>query len=76
MIMSSKNKILLGLFTVASVIILTLGLLFYTLSQTGLNTPNTTSKTSTDFAKTKVEQEAKEVSHFSIFSILKKFIPN
>jgi hypothetical protein len=75
MIISAKNKILIGLVTVASVIMLTLGLLFFVLSPSGVNTVSGT-KTSSSFATASVDDDTKEASQFSIFSILNKFIPN
>jgi hypothetical protein len=75
MIISTKNKILIGLLSVASVIVLALGILFYTLSTNGINTVGGT-QTPSAFANASVEDDTKEAAQFSIFSILNKFIPN
>ncbi len=75
MIISTKNKILLGLFGIASVIMLTLGALFYALSSNGIDPVSGTTTTSS-FANVSVEDETKENTQFSIFSILNKFIHN
>jgi hypothetical protein len=75
MIISTKNKILIGLLSVASVIVLTLGIMFYVLSSDGINPIGGTQATSA-FANASVEDDTKEAAQFSIFSILNKFIPN
>lgn len=75
MIISTKNKILVGLLGIASVIMLALGLVFYALSSNGIN-PVSGTTTSSSFAKASVEDETKENTQFSIFSILNKFIHN
>jgi hypothetical protein len=76
MFISTKNKILVGLLSLASAIVFTLCVLFYTLSSGELNTVSG-AKTSSDFAKASMEEpDTKESAQFSIFSILNKFIPN
>jgi len=74
-IVSTKNKILIGLLSVASMIMLTLGVLAYTLSSNSVDQVCGT-KTSSSFTTASIEDETKEASSFSIFSILNKFIPN
>jgi hypothetical protein len=73
----TKNKIIIGLLVVGSTMLLTLGTLFYFLSNNGSLSNNVTNATSTEVTNTMVENDdTKEAPHFSIFSILNKLIPN
>jgi CHASE3 domain sensor protein len=76
-IIHPKKKIIIGLLVVGSTILLTLGTLFYFLSNNGSISNNVANTTSTEVANTMVENvDTKEAPHFSIFSILNKLIPN
>jgi hypothetical protein len=75
MIISTKHKILLGLLSVATVIVFSLSLLFYTLSSNEISTGNGANNSSS-FATTSVDDDTKESTQFSIFSLLNRFIPN
>ncbi len=78
MLKHPKNKVILGLFAMASVILLVLGLLFYTFSGKEHHTSSNSSVIPSEFATTKadVPSESKEAGHFNIFSILNRFLSN
>ena len=78
MLKHSKHKIVAGLFAVASIIIICLGMLFYTFSGKGSVLSNTGSTSASEFATAKadVPDESKEAAHFNIFSILNRFLSN
>jgi hypothetical protein len=71
-----KNKIVLGLFSVAATILLALGLLFYSFSNTGVNASSTNAKSNSDLSKVEAPADVKDAPRFNIFSILNRFIPN
>jgi hypothetical protein len=76
MMLHPKNKIVLGLFVIASTVLLALGLLFYSFSNSGINTSSNNSKNNSDLSKVEAQADVKDAPRFNIFSILNRFIPN